>query len=156
MTSVGTLNEFLSKKVRAIVSETQELVRGKLTVEPGHFKRTDRLSNDEAEKKHGAWVHGCKVHVDDTGSAISFSGKVCFFEGAFVEALRALKFETRIVFRFTATDYTHAGLDFHGIHLALSPLLIKIAIDPTTLDECYENDGLVECLKLEFLRHCDL
>lgn len=155
MTSVGTLNDFLSHKVRAIVSETQGLVRGKLIVEPGHFKRTDWLRHEETGKKHGAWADSCKVYVDDTGSAIKFTGMVIFYQGAFAQALKALKFETRIVFQFTATDYSYAGLDFHGIHLALSPMSIKIAIDPTTLDDHYENDGLVEGIHMELLRHCD-
>jgi hypothetical protein len=155
MTSVGTLNEFLSQKVRAIVSETQELVRGKLTVEPGHFKRTDRLSYAKTQQKYGALVDRCKVHVNEAGSAIAFTGRVIFYQGAFAEALTALKFETRVIFQFTATDYSHAGLNFHGIHLALSPLSIKIALDPRTLDEHYENDGLVQGIHMELLRHCD-
>lgn len=153
MTSVGTLNDFLSQKVRAIVSDTQQLVHGRRTVGPDQFDWPGSLLSEEAKEKYGAWVGQCNVELDDTESAVEFSGLVCFFDGPFAEALVALRFNPRIRFCFSATDYTYAGLDFHGIHLDHSPISIEISIDPKTLDECYLNNGLFEGIHMELLRH---
>jgi hypothetical protein len=66
-----------------------------------------------------------------------------------------MRFKPHIRFCFTATDYSCAGLDFYGIDLYRSHLSVDISIDPTTLDESYENHGLVEGIHMELLRHCD-
>ena len=155
MTSVGTLNDFLSQKVRAIVSDTQQLVHGRRTVGPDQFDWPGSLSSEEAKDKYGAWVGQCDVELDDTDSAVEFSGLVCFFDGPFSEALVALRFDPRIRFCFTATDYSYAGLDFYGIHLDYSPLSIEISMDPAILVEFYENNGLFEGFDMEMLRHCE-
>jgi hypothetical protein len=156
MSTSGTLNDFLCAKVREIVSELQEQVNGRQNVEVGHFKKKDNLSHDQVEAKHGAWVSTCKVLVDEAGSAVAFSGQLNFTKGAVFEALNALRVGRQIRFQFDEVDYSQAGIDFHGVHLAHSPLNVSIIVDPKTLDKCYDNDGLVDSIKLEFFRYTDL
>ena len=161
MSSTGTLNDWLTEKVRQALIAAQQNARSTETIEPHHFKNPEEFPDDDlgysflaygsTADQIGAIISECSVSEDIAGSALKFEGNIEFI-GSISAAFEVLGIQSQLYFEVFPTQYEVSSLLFNGIHLRYSPIAIHLSMRADVLDTHYRDNGLLEAILMETLR----